>query len=79
MSRPPGPLWRRSSDELEFDRVAFFSDAVYAIAITLIAVGIGAPVVEGLRVPGDRLTDALDRFGHCAIPHCYGERKPSSL
>ena len=58
MSRPPGPLWRRSSDELEFDRVAFFSDAIYAIAITLIAVGIGAPVVKDTTSASDFL-DAL--------------------
>jgi uncharacterized membrane protein len=58
VSRPAGPLWRRSSDELEFDRVAFFSDAVYAIAITLIAVGIGAPVVKDTTSASDFL-DAL--------------------
>jgi uncharacterized membrane protein len=58
MSRPPGPLWRRSSDELEFDRVAFFSDAIYAIALTLIAVGIGAPVVKDTTSASDFL-DAL--------------------
>ncbi len=51
-------LFRRSSDELEFDRVAFFSDAIYAIAVTLIVVGIGAPVIRDTTSSKDFL-DAL--------------------
>jgi len=51
-------LFRRSSDELEFDRVAFFSDAIYAIAVTLIVVGIGAPVIRDTSSSKDFL-DAL--------------------
>jgi uncharacterized membrane protein len=51
-------LFRRSSDELEFDRVAFFSDAIYAIAVTLIVVGIGAPVLHDTTSSKDFL-DAL--------------------
>src|SRR5262245_2740094 len=35
----------RESPGLEFDRVAFFSDAVFAIAMTLLVVGIGIPSV----------------------------------
>lgn len=54
-SPPPGPEvppdpaprrrgWRyRHGDGLEFDRVTFFSDAVYAIAMTLLIVPIEAP------------------------------------
>jgi uncharacterized membrane protein len=34
---------------LEFDRFAFFSDAVYAIALTLLVVGIAVPTVEDIR------------------------------
>jgi uncharacterized membrane protein len=35
--------WRREGFGLEFDRVANFADAVYAIALTLIVVGIEVP------------------------------------
>ena len=35
----------RHSPGLEFDRVAFFSDAVFAIAMTLLVVGVGIPHV----------------------------------
>ena len=51
-------VFRRSGDELEFDRVAFFSDAIYAIAVTLIVVGIGAPVIHDTSSSNDFL-DAL--------------------
>jgi uncharacterized membrane protein len=33
----------REGDGLEFDRVANFADAIYAIALTLVVVGIGVP------------------------------------
>jgi Endosomal/lysosomal potassium channel TMEM175 len=33
--------------DLEFDRALYFSDAVYAIAMTLLVVGIALPVLAG--------------------------------
>jgi uncharacterized membrane protein len=46
----PNPRYRRRAEELEFDRVAFFSDAVFAIAMTLLVVGIGIPHVRGSEI-----------------------------
>lgn len=46
-SAPDAPVrYERTSTGLEFDRVAFFSDAVFAIAMTLLVVGIGIPAVS---------------------------------
>lgn len=42
--------FERHSRGLEFDRVAFFSDAVFAIAMTLLVVGIGIPHVRDARL-----------------------------
>jgi len=54
-----GPTrYERHSPGLEFDRAAFFSDAVYAIAMTLLVVGIGVPHVTDAHL--GRALSSLD-------------------
>jgi uncharacterized membrane protein len=53
---PASTRYQRTSTGLEFDRVAFFSDAVFAIAMTLLVVGIGIPTVRDSQL-GDALRD----------------------
>jgi uncharacterized membrane protein len=35
--------FKREGGGLEFDRVAFFTDAIYAIAVTLLIIGVSIP------------------------------------
>lgn len=57
----PNPRFRRRSEELEFDRVAFFSDAVFAIAMTLLVVGIGIPRVSESKI-GEHIADKKEEI-----------------
>ncbi|MFN8026235.1 MAG: TMEM175 family protein [Acidimicrobiia bacterium] len=57
--------FERHSRGLEFDRVAFFSDAVFAIAMTLLVVGIGIPHVRDAHLTkalGDKDAEIFSFF-----------------
>jgi uncharacterized membrane protein len=68
-NRPPPPegSWLRRNDGLEFDRVIFFTDAVFAIALTLLVVQISIPVISDAQAnePSamwNALSDSLPEF-----------------
>ena len=67
--------YRREGPGIEFDRVAFFTDAVFAIAITLLVVEVGLPeVAEGLdRDSAANLLDATGtaRGHHLVLRGCF--------
>src|SRR4051794_6427854 len=56
---PPARSHRFQRQTLEFERVAFFSDAIFAIAMTLLAVGLDVPKLAD-QVSSRQLWDALD-------------------
>jgi uncharacterized membrane protein len=57
--------WTRRGDGLEFDRVAFFTDAVFAIAMTILVVAIAVPSLRHAASGSDllgRLDDKSSEF-----------------
>ena len=54
--------YEREGGGLTFERVAFFADAVYAIALTLIVVGIGVPALTDTGDAGDLWRGLGDHF-----------------
>lgn len=57
---PPRTRYEREGAGLEFDRVTFFTDAVFAIALTLLVVEVGVPeMVDGSRSDPGALVEAL--------------------
>jgi uncharacterized membrane protein len=51
--------WSRRDDAFEFERAGFFTDAVFAIAMTLLVVAIAVPTLRHASSSSD-LLDALD-------------------
>jgi uncharacterized membrane protein len=61
-----GPAGRRMAESLSDERVVFFSDAVFAIALTLLVVEIGVPETAGEQL-GEELVRLLPAFGSYAL------------
>jgi Endosomal/lysosomal potassium channel TMEM175/Resolvase, N terminal domain len=62
----PTPACPGQSRQIEYDRVLFFSDAVFAIAITLLIVDLRVPDVPDLQ-SGQQLRDTLPQIGGFAL------------
>jgi uncharacterized membrane protein len=62
MSESGRTRYEREGSRVAFERVAFFVDAVYAIALTLIAVGIGVPALTDKGDAGDLWRSLGDQF-----------------
>ena len=60
--------YEREGGGLTFERVAFFADAVFAIALTLIVVGIGVPALTDTGDAGDLWRGLGDHFSASRAP-----------
>jgi uncharacterized membrane protein len=58
--------YAREGTSLGYERVAFFTDAVFAIALTLIVVGIGVPAIEHAGDAGDLWSALHGQFAEFA-------------
>jgi len=54
------------AEEIEYDRVLFFSDAIFAIAITLLIVDLQVPDVPNLQ-SGAQLRESIPRMAGFAL------------
>jgi len=55
----PEGCWVRSNQGLEFNRVVFFTDAVFAIALTLLIFSVTVPILRGNTSDPQTMLDAL--------------------
>ncbi len=68
---PPAGSYRREGAGLEFDRVSFFTDAVYAIAMTLLVVELHVPEIARPADPA-ALRRAVDEEGWAIVGFFIG-------